>query len=191
MRRGVSAATLAAMGGVFHPVVMVWLDWPGGEVRAHSGTGTIAWGGEDWAGVGAFGVLDVPAEAAGLFAVRAGLTLHGVPPAMAGLLGVPVRNRRAAVYAGVVTERAGNVLIGDPVEVFSGYMDARSQRIEAGDGEISHSVRLEVASGPSARSAGSIHHTYEDQITRYPGDTGGRHLIRARERAQKLQWPAP
>ena len=61
--RGLTPAQVAQFGGVFHPVVLVWIDWPSGAVRAHSGRGPISWGGYTWDGVGGFGEVSVPAEA--------------------------------------------------------------------------------------------------------------------------------
>jgi len=193
LTRGIDAATLAAMDGVFFPVVMVHVDWPGGAIRAHSGVGAISWGGHSWTGVGEFGSVEVPEESGGLAAQPANIGLVGLPDELDAYLGDPVRNRACTIYVGVVTERAGNVLIGSPFSVFAGYVDAMADtvRVRSGDGDsgLIRGVTLTVAPGPSQRSIGEIYHTDEDQRRLHPNDTAGRLVIHAEAWAERQTWP--
>ena len=123
--------TLAAItAGNFCPVVMVYLDWPDGPVRVHSNIGTITWQGEEWLGLGKFGGITSPEEGMGLAQSAAGLQLIGAPDEIDAYLDSPIRGRRGEIWFGVVTERAGNVLIGEPFSIFTGYMDAMRDTME-------------------------------------------------------------
>lgn len=189
LKRPVHADTRAALDGIFHPVVMVHLDWPGGAVRAHSGAGTIAWGGQSWLGVGKFGAVDIPDEAAGLAASAVSLSLLGVPPEIWDTLAAPIRNRPGELWEALTTRPGGNILIGDPIGLFIGHMDAMRYRLRREDGGVTHAVQIDLGSGPGARSAAAVLHSYEDQIAQFPGDTAGRHLINIEAETENLTWP--
>lgn len=195
MRRGASSALMGAISGpVFYPVTLVYIDWPDAPVRVHSGVGAISWGGHTWLGVGDFGEISIPAESEGLVPTTAQLTLYAVPDEIFDYLDAPIRNRTGRVLWGATTTRAGNVLVGDPVEVFSGYIDADSLPVREVDegGRIVQLLgyQLTLDSGPGNRSVASIYHSYEDQISKYPGDTAGRHVQLSRSKAVKRTWPA-
>jgi hypothetical protein len=190
LRRNIDPATLAAMAKpVFNPVIMVYLDWPEAAVYAHSNLGTLDWNAQAWIGVGRFGALQMPNEELGLLSQPAELRLIGAPDELDQYLDSPIRNRDALIYFGVVTERAGNVLIGEPFEIYAGYMDAMRETVQVEDGRLRRDVVVSVASGPSQRSFAEVFHTYEDQIRRFPGDTAGRLTINAEAERDKLTWP--
>ena len=189
--RTVNSATLAATeAGWFHPVVMVYLDWPGSAVRAHSSAGVISFGGHDWAGVGKFGKIEVSEEAVGMAQAGASLILTGAPPELDQYLDAPIRARDAEVWFGVVDGRGSNALIGQPFRIFAGYMDAMRDTITAEDGGITRAIILQIVNGPSQREGVSLFHTDEDQRARFPDDTAGRLFLHAQPRAMTLRWPA-
>lgn len=194
LTRTIHADTKAALQRVFYPIVMVHLDWPGGHVYAHSGAGTISWGGKSWLGVGKFGGIEVPGEAPGLAASQASLTLIGDPAALFDLLTDPIRNRPGEIYEALTTVPGGNVLIGQPISLFTGYMDAMRYRLmsEEEDGRVvvDHVVQIDIGSGPGARSSAAVLHSYEDQIDKFPGDTAGRFLINIEAEVENQRWPA-
>jgi len=188
--RTVAPAMRAALeSGFFYPVIMVFLDWPDGAVRAHSGAGTISYDGHDWLGVGEFGAISLPEEAEGLAASSASFRLLGVPDDIFARLSDPIRNRDVQVLFGCVTARAGTVLLADPVDIFSGYMDAMQYRATGQGGVTQHGVELTAATGPSARARASVTHSHEDQVAAYPSDTLFLHLINNEAEAQSLTWP--
>lgn len=187
--RGLTPAQIAQFGDLFHPVVMAYLDWPSGAVRAHSGRGPIAWGGHTWDGVGSFGGVSVPAEAVGLGAFGAELALYGLPQELLALLDEPVRNRPARIWLGTVTEPGGNVLVAEPIEITDGYIDAARDRAVKNGKALDYAALVKLGVGPSARVGARITHSYEDQMDAYPGDTAGRHLVRIRDKAQRQVWP--
>lgn len=190
LMREIPAPMLAAIKRrVFFPVSLVYLDWPGGVVRAHSGRGDLVTLGGTWRGVGKFGAIDVPAESAGLVAVRATLTLMGVPSGVFDMLGAPIRNRPGQVYFGVTTEPGGNVLVSDPISMFAGRMDAMRYTLQPDGGDLVHAVQIELGSGPSARARASVYHSAEDQKRKFPSDTAGRLLKNIAKYVETMTWP--
>lgn len=193
LTRGVPAPMLSAIGDTFYPVLFVWLDWPGAAVRAHSGVGTITWGGHNWTGVGHFGEVSLPEEAGSMVATEANLSLVADPAALDDYMGDAIRNLSGEVYIGVVTARpgeaGGTVLVSDPITVFSGTMDGMVMDVEPGDKGFTTKAVVSLITGPGARSDATIYHSDEDQARRYPGDTAGRLVVLALARQQKLYWP--
>jgi len=190
LKRNIDPATLAALGRTpFYLVVFVYIDWPEGRVRVHSNVGTITWDGEDWTGIGNFGALEMPGEESGLISQPAQLRLVGAPDELDQYLDDPIRDRDGEILFGVVTERAGNVLIGEPFSIYIGYMDAMRDTVEAGDGVLRRDLIIDLAGGPSQRSYTDLFHTYEDQIRKHPGDTAGRLVQNAEAERDKMTWP--
>ncbi len=191
LTRGIHPDTLAAItAGSFVPVVLVYLDWPEGAVRVHSSAGTISFSGHDWSGIGHFGRISAPGEVAGAAQQRASLQLVGAPDEMDAYLDSPIRGRMGEIWVGVVSERSGNVLIGQPWLNYIGYMDAMRDTIEAEDGGVSRVITIDVANGPSQRLSTSLFHTDEDQRRSHPDDTAGRLTINSEARFARLTWPA-
>lgn len=181
----------AIAAGSFCPVVMVYLDWQSGPVYMHGNRGVVEWDGQDWLGVGAYGGVSAPPEETGMAQNVAQLTLFGVPGELAEYLAEPIRGRDAEILFGVVTERSGNILIGEPFSIFSGYMDARRLQIQR-QGEnagIEWGVTLTAADGPSQIESAAVFHTNEDQQRRFPGDTAGRWVQIATRLSATLKWP--
>lgn len=201
LTRGVPAATLAAFAQpVFYPVSMAYLDWPDDPVQAHSGTGAITfdagYDSDQWTGVGKYGEIVIADEGTGLVPRNATARLVDFADQIHDYMEDAIRNRAAALYIGALTKRpqAGvtSVLAGDPIAIFTGHMDELGLNIEEDDEDgVLKWAEVGIASGPSARSTGSITHSLESQEKEYPGDTAGRHTINNRARVEALQWPEP
>jgi hypothetical protein len=193
LTRGIEQATYdALMVDGFHPVLMVHVDWPDGAVFAHSGKGTINWGGQNWLGVGPFGGGKIPSEAmGGAVPTEASLYVLGTIEDILGQIDQPARNRDVQIYLALVTERAGSVLIGEPVELMSGYIDANELDYrEEGEGLVP-AFTLVINSGPCVRMALSATHSDEDQQAAFPGDTIMRHAALSElARVNPPTWPA-
>lgn len=196
LTRGVPPAMTAALasGEVLYPVLFVWLDWPGTPVRAHTGRGTITWGGHDWTGVGPFGQVGVPGEAGGsMAATEAEVSLLADPTALDAYLDAVIRNLSGEIYMGCLTARPGtgaeDVLLSDPVTMFSGLMDGMMVEAKAIDRGVAHRAVISLVTGPGARSDAAVYHSDQDQARKFPGDTAGRHLVLAYANAQKFLWP--
>jgi hypothetical protein len=194
LTRGVPPAMQVALAGVVHPVLFVWLDWPGGAVRAHSGIGVITWGGFDWQGVGNFGGVTTPEEFGGsMVATEASVTLMASPEDLDAYLDDQIRNREGAIYMGLLAARpgepGGGTLISDPVPVFYGTMDALSLSFEPTDTGVTSRASVTLVTGPGARSAATVTHSDPDQRRQFPADTAGRLVVLSYARAQSFTWP--
>ena len=194
--RTIDPALAAALSGAsFNPIVLVYLDWPGGAVRAHSGAGSITWGGQSWSGVGKFGDISVPEESASGVPVDFALSVVCDLAELADYADAVIRQRAGVIYLGATTTPGGNVLIGDPVAIASGTMDTSvlSLSVDRGGAAPVTLYRLTVGmtTGPGYRSSAGIAHSHEDQSRAYPGDTAGKMLVLATARAATALWPAP
>lgn len=200
LRRGVDPALLASLSRGGFPVLFVHMDWPGAPVWCHSGVGTIDWGGRRWSGVAGVGAVDIPAEGGEIAALEAMLSLAGVPADLDGFGDDAIRGRTVALYLGGVAGRPGGhdgrqasgpgaTLIGQPVSLFSGTMDALTLTTSRTDEGVEHEAQVAVATGVEARSMASIFHSDEDQRRFHPADTAGRLVVLSFARAQKMTWP--
>jgi len=189
LKRVVSAGMLASLNGTFYPVAMVYLDWPGGAVYAHTGVGTIAFGGNDYLGIGAYGSIEVEQEALDLVPGEAVLVLAGSIENLLAQMGVDARGRRCTIYMGTTTTPGGNVLTGAPSGMFNGFVDARDFQFDRDNATIEHAIVLTVASGVPARSGATVTHNAADQTTKFAGDTAGRHTIYSEaDRVNPPKW---
>lgn len=193
--RNTPAALLTALSGpFFFPVVLVDLDWPGARLRAHSNAGNISFGGQTFVGVGKFGSVDVPGEAASGIPVEFTMSITCDLPELATYADTAIRGRSGTVYLGATGTRGGTDLIG-AVDIVTGTCDGMVLRseVQGDDGQtvILYTLTVTLATGPSYRSMAAIAHSDEDQKRNYPTDTAGRHLILAQAEAEKTLWPEP
>jgi hypothetical protein len=191
LTRGIHPDALAAIAaGGFHSVSFLMLDWPGEELRLHSGHGVIGWDGHDWLGVGKAASASVPAETMGMAAAPVKLAMAGLPPAIWEALEAPILNRDGEMWMAATRDRSGQGgIIGAPWDLYAGYMDASRYVQREGAAGPLHQMQLDLKSGPGARSAASVFHSYDDQMLAYPGDTGCRLFINALVRAETMTWP--
>lgn len=190
LTRDIDPALLAAMSSpVWHPIMLVDLDWPAGRLRMHSGLGWIEHDGAQWAGVGRFGQVSAPGEGAGLAASPVVLTLFGLPDDVLEMASSPIRDRDGDIWIGATTTAGGADLIGTPYRIITGYMDALRYTLRRDGGALEHGLQVDVGVGPSARAAATVLHSAEDQAAKYPGDTAGRHLINVQSRVETMTWP--
>jgi len=190
LTRGVDATLMTALAGTFYPVALVYLDWPGGAIRSHSGRGNITLDGNTFTGLAGVGSIEVPGEGMTFAASGALLRLIGATDDIYEYEDDAIRNRAAAIWSGAVTAPNGNTLVGIPCQVFAGYMDGLKFSETLADGTLQIGVELSLGTGPGARSRASVTHSYEDQIAAYPGDTAGQTLINLVDRMKVLTWPA-
>lgn len=190
LKRNLAQQTLNAITEpFFYNVWMVFIDWPEGPVRAHSGVGTITFQGVPWVGVGNFGTITLPEESLGMASFPAEIEVTGLPSEIMDYLESPVRNRTIKVYAAIVTERAGNQVIGDPFEIWNGYADAMTFNATEDGENLNYGIRIEARGGPTVRASAEVYHTAEDQATKFPADSAGRLTINAEAEGSKLTWP--
>lgn len=197
LTRGIDPDLLTALDATqktgFYPIAFIDLDWPSGRVRMHTKRGVITWGGFDWTGVADVAAISLPAEEAG-FAVSPG-TIFTVGPIddLFDAVEAVIKGRDAVVWWGMTTTRNGTTLIGEPFQIFAGYMDGTKLKsaIENRGGQSveAYGLELTLGSGPGAKVAATITHSEEDQSTKFPGDTAGRLTALAGPNAAKLLWP--
>lgn len=188
MTRGVHPDMIAALAaGGYHTAVLVYVDWPGGAVRVHSGIGTLDWDGHDWIGIGVHGMggrISVPGDDMGIASTEGQASLGGLPEDIDAIYAAESRGVVVEVWCGLTTARAGTVLLAPPVLGWAGYIDGMGDE-EAADGvDRRRIVAARLASRASQRLTASAYHTDEDQQAAYPGDTAGRWLRAARQRMQ-------
>jgi hypothetical protein len=190
LRRGASLDMLATMAGHFCPVLLIEADWPDGMVRLHTGTGDLNWGGEVWQGSSWLVQFQAPEEAGGLATSEASIKVAASIEDILAERGKVIRNRMVKVWFATTTTPGGNVLQDDPVDFFAGYFDSRTGSLARAGENLSHDMILGLGIGPSARASASITHSYEDQVSKYPQDTAGRHVQNAINRVfNAQQWP--
>ena len=173
----------------FNPVVMYFIDWPGDPIYAHGNRGTISWNSQSWTGIGNVSDIRLPSDEFGMAAQEASFALLGLGDDLDTYLETDGRGAEATFYFGVVTERDGNTLIGEPFRIFSGVINGARDVTEFMALGYSRGGQLPLISGPSQRSTFSASHSHEDQSAAYPGDTGGRLLVNSEREAGRLRWP--
>ena len=165
--------------GAFHPVTLIFVDWPGDPLRVHSGAGTLTWDGHDWTGLHEMnaGTVMLPDEAASLAMVEGSATAGGDPDRIDEILGnaETARGEAVQVWCGATTERAATTLVGEPFSAFTGKIGAVSDEDSAdGETDMMRLVSIQLVSGPSQRSRAATHHSYDDQRRLDVTDTAGR-----------------
>lgn len=189
--RGIDSDLVEAMETVFNPTVLVYVDWPTGPVRVHSGVGELSYDGETWLGLGKYGDISIPSENLSLVSSKATLSVGGTLTDMFDQLNANPRNKTVYIYFGCVTEPSGTTLIGEPFKIFTGYIDQVDFDFNKSSESFGTStVTITVGSGPSARSRATISHGAEDQEAKHPGDTAGRQVINALKKVINPDtWP--
>lgn len=196
LKRTISAPLLVALSDpYFFPVMFVWLDWPGGVIRASSSTASITWGGNTYLGVGKFGSVSVPEESSSGVPTDFSLSIVCDLPELATYADAVVRRREGTIWLGATTTRGGNVLRGNPMELVSGTMDTMvlSTEVESTEDQVvvAYTLSVGMTTGPGMRTMASMQHSHEDQVRQYPTDTAGMRLVLATARAEKTLWPEP
>lgn len=191
LTRGTPPALLQRISdGFFYPTVLMWLDWPGAPLRAHSGAGEMTWNGQTWSGVGKFGRISVPDEAVAAVPEDFAISLTTDFPDIEPYTDTPIRGIAGAVYLGATTERGGNVLVG-AVEVVSGTADVLTLGVERDGETIYYDLSISMTTGPGMRTMAAINHSDEDQRRAYPNDTAGQRLIQLMTTFKNTYWPEP
>lgn len=159
----------------FHPIVLVRIDWPEDPVFAHSNRGEVSFDGELWQSAFGVGQLRLPEQTEGPSQRIAEIKLVGVPDDLQSYMTDEVRGVAVKIYLGAVTQRAGNVLIGTPVEFFSGKIEGRGQDVEKQGKDRVRAVRIRATTGPSQKSFGQNLITLSSRQGAFPEDSLLRH----------------
>ena len=169
MSREITANAIAASeaGSGYSLVLMADLDFVSGHVRAHTGAGSIWWGGLEFVGVGKFGGVDAVEESAELQAISLAFGVTGVSPEfIATALGEQYRGRSAIVYVAFLDE--SGILVDEPVKLWAGRMD--TMPIQLGQvGTVKIKAENKLADWERARVQ---RYTNEEQQRLFPSDKG-------------------
>jgi hypothetical protein len=167
--RAIAAGNLSVITGeVVRPVILVYLDFASGKVRAHSAVGTIAWNGQNWFGVGSLGGIDPVEETSELEAYALKISISGVDPSnLSRVLGEQYQGRDAIIYYGLLSDDL-LTLIADPIVLFKGTMD---------NAEITLGVQGTIVINTSSRAAAwdkprELRYNDATQQQLFPGDKG-------------------
>jgi hypothetical protein len=187
LKRGIHPSLIAEMAKpVWHPVVLLYLDWPSGPVRVHTGVGPLAFGVHLYDGLGKFGQINVPGEEAGLVPQEADLILTADYADLLSEMSAHAAGRRADLWLGATTTPGGTTLVGPPYHAFVGAVSG-DDLLPPGRTEAQLVIR--VRAGMHGRVSGSIAHTDEDHRSEQPGDDLFRRTARATAEAIKLpRW---
>ena len=98
LTRGATAGLISELGGHFCPVLLTYADWPDEQVRIHSGTGDLSWGGFIWLGAGTLVQFQAPEEAGGLATSEASVRVAASVEDMLAERGKVIRNRTLTVF---------------------------------------------------------------------------------------------
>lgn len=190
LSRNLDTQLLSALSGTFNPITLVFVDWPSSPVYTHSGIGDVSFNGQTWLGLGKYGGISIPSEDLSLVNTKATLSVAGNLVDLLAELNADPRNSDVLIYFGVTTEPAGNVLVGEPTLIFSGYVDSVDFSLNKQGTDLNSSLTVGISSGPSARASATINHTPEDQVFKYPNDTAGRQLVNQNKKLYNPDvWP--
>jgi hypothetical protein len=169
MPRPMSSAMLAAIQApVLRVAVFAQMTFTSGTVCVWSGTGTVTWNGQTWAGIGDLLGLAPTADGTTVEARGISIKLSGLDLAMlaeiqnAYRIGLP-----AVVYFGLFD--SGWSLIASPITSWAGRMDAPEVDVEADKATISIECESRMI---DMNTAVDRRVTHQDQQMNWPGDNG-------------------
>ena len=122
MTRSIGTANVTqATSASVQPVLLAKLEFDT-PVYAHSGVGTITYGGNDYLGVGDFGAVSDARESELLGPVTLNLTLSGIDSdLLANSMNAGTYGDKVTIYEGY--RQADGTLVADPWTVWSGTLD--------------------------------------------------------------------
>ena len=172
MPRNMTTAMAAAIGGGYiQPALFVMATFRTGPIYVWTGTGSIAWGGHTWLGVGKLGSVSTIEEGTSVEARGITLGLNGIDTALlTDVLTEFQLSAPVAVYLGLFDVSASTpTLIADPVTSWVGRMDQPQIDVSAETARITIACEnrlLDMNVGVYRR------YTSDDQQLDHPGDLG-------------------
>lgn len=161
-----AAAAAAFIEPNVRVVTFAMLDFASGILRVHNSIGTYTWGGFDWLGVGDFGEVSRLEEGADVSPYGIVLTLSGLDTSLSSVaLTEDYFRRPAEIYVAALSE--ADVLLGDPLLMWSGYMDVMS--VSAGDDQNAVTINCE-SELQDFDTASNLKYTTQSQQRFFTGD---------------------
>lgn len=165
--RGLSTALVTAADSA-HVRLLTFakLELDSGTLYLHNGVGTYTWGSVDWLGLGDFGGVSAIEESEELSPFEVTLVLSGLDTSMMDeVMNQDYYLRPVTLYLGALNVGTG-VLVDDPDEVWSGFMDSASVTLGE-DNAIALTCESEFAIFNKSNDRAF---TDADLQSEYPGD---------------------
>lgn len=183
MTRTLTAGVSTALADArLRDAILVYFNFDSGAVRVWSGIGDLISGGQTFLGTGLLGSISSIVESSSLKSVGMSFTLSGIPSAMISIvLGEHYQGRTVTVWRAFFD--AGDVLIANPIQVFSGRLDVMEIH-DAGE-TITVNVNAENRLIDLQRPNEIRFYTDQDQQKFFPGDVGFEFVPALKE---KILW---
>jgi hypothetical protein len=184
--RDITPTTLAAATApTFHPVLLLKIEFDGGDVNIHSDLGDITFGGDTYTGVGVLGSVSAAQEVSDLSHSQINLSLSGLPLDLVSILfNEQYQGRTATLFVGYMDLTTG-LLVDTPTILYKGLVDtADFQQDKTFTITISVGSRFAAWDNPQIRR-----YNNSDQQSRYPGDTGLQYIEQSTNKT--IIWGGP
>lgn len=167
--------------------LLVYADFPDGEIRMWSGTGSLFAEGNDWGGVGGLLAVEDITESTDTAQNGMAVRLSGIPSELFSTISLGnYQNRRA--YVSLLVFDSDMEPLGAPVRLFSGLMD--SDTVKDSGAEVSVTIAVESAMSDQLRPR-VFRYTHEDQQTLYAGaGDKGLEFVASLQNLQ-IRWGSP
>jgi len=150
------------------PIFMVEGFFDGGTLRFWSGTGNLVWDSETFVGSGTLLSVSEVSETQNTEAQGVQFTLTGIPSSILAIaLLEPYQGREIKLYIGALDDDFA--LVGEPYELFSGFMDVMEFQENGDSATITLSAEHHLIELKKVKVS---RYTPEDQKRKYPGDKG-------------------
>lgn len=169
MSRDLSAGMVTEVTAqALRPIMLVYFEFDGGDIRLWSGVGDLLWGSDTFTGAGSLMGLSPYEENQALQAQGITVTVSGISSSILSIaLAEPYQGRPATIWLGAL-DSAG-VLISDPYQIFTGFMDVMSITEGGENCDVSVSIENKMITITKTKES---RYTGEDQKRKYSGDLG-------------------
>ena len=144
------------------------IDHPDGVVRVWSRTGTLTWGGHEWAGLGILGRIAPIGTSKALAINEVSFQLAGVPQKALEFLGANIRNRIATVWLAAIGPR--RKVVPEPFQVMEARLDYQTYAVDD-NGLASIALNGQVGLWTLERALDLVW-SREEIIKTYPDESG-------------------
>jgi hypothetical protein len=169
MPRNFTASMLSQLGAAnIRPVLFCQMNFTDGPVYMWSGIGPINWNGQTWLGIGNLGKISPIEDASEIKATNVTLTLSAIPQdLLMHVFGQVRQGYPVTLWFGCLG--GNNNVIADPLQIFSGRMDAPTIDEGAQQATIALSVENRLIDLNRSRER---RYTNQDQQIDFPSDLG-------------------
>ena len=167
MSRNLSASMITQItADTLAPVILVDLDFDGGNIYMWTGYGDLVWNADTYLGAGHLLSFSPAQEHQGVSTSTFNISFTPQAALLSAALGQDHRGRLGQVYFGAMS---GTTLVDSPTPIFTGIMEPMQLIDEGTVGRIDLTLinRFSRMSAPKARRL-----NHQEQLRRFPGDLG-------------------